>query len=264
MDRRRLVVDDGTAISYSIGGVQEDPIVFVHGWCSHAGHFEHQMACFAPQHRVVAIDRRGHGSSEVVDIGASVERHADDLRAILDHEALGQVVIVGHAGGCPAVLQFAARNPERCSALVLLDTRISPYVDLSGSDRSSPLARMIDAIADDTVFESIYRGFVDPRRPEVVDRVLNDARRVPRSVAQDELASIAVDTVVLASQVRCPVLWLTAGEIEQSPLRAAFEIIDFHVATDSGHFVHLEVPDQVNGAIEEFLHRYLGHSPRVG
>lgn len=264
MERRHLVVDDGTSIGYIVGGADDAPIVFVHGWCSNAGHFEHQLVAFAPEHRVLAIDRRGHGSSEIVDAGYTAERHADDLRAVLDHEGLEQVVIVGHAGGCPSVLHFAAHNSDRCEALVLLDTRISPRADLRGADRSSPLAQMVAAIADDTTFEQIYRGFVDARRPELVERVVNDAMRVPRAVAQEDLASLAIDTVSLAARVRCPVLWVAAGDVDRTALREAFDTIDFHVVTDSGHFVQLEVPDQVNDAIATFLDTDPIRSPRIG
>lgn len=248
-----LTVDDGVRIHYLDAGSGEPALIFVHGWCSNADHFENQYAHFASDHRVLGIDRRGHGRSDVPDSGYSAERHAHDLAAILDHEGIATAVIIGHAGGCPSVLRFAADHPDRCRGLVLLDTRISASADLRGADSASPLAQMVEAIADDDTFRTIYRGFVAPGRADLAESLVLDAQRVPRPVAQQDLASIAVDTVALARQVQCPVLWLTAEPADSAMLGEVFTSIVFHQVTDSGHFVQLEVPHQVNAAIEDFL-----------
>ena len=255
MQSTYLLVDDGSRLHYVTSGTGAPALVFVHGWCSNATHFADQMQSFSVAHRVLAIDRRGHGRSDAPPTGYSVERHAADLGTVLDHEQLGKVVIVGHAGGCPSVLRFAVDHPERCLALVLLDTRISPSADLRGADSDSPLAQMIENIADDETFARIYRGFVADQRRDLTDRVVAEAMTVPRRVAQEDLASIAVDTVALASKVSCPVLWLTAEPADQAALREVFGDIEFVHVSNSGHFVQLEVPDQVNAAIAEFLTR---------
>ena len=262
MEDRYVDVVDGTTLHYVTGGQGEPAIVFVHGWCSNATHFEAQLTAFSKTHRVLAVDRRGHGTSEVSEHGYNAQQHANDLTAVLDHEHISSAVIVGHAGGCPSVLQFATDAPERCEALVLLDTRISPKADLRGSESDSPLAQMVFSIADDATFEKIYRGFISDRRPELADSVVADALRMPRRVAQADLASIAIDTVSLARSVRCPVLWLTAEQADQELLSSIVHDIRFHVVSESGHFVQLEVPDQVNAAIVSFLNTGLENPVR--
>lgn len=253
MEDRFVSVNDGTKLHYLIGGEGEQTIVFVHGWCSCANHFEAQLTAFSETHKVLAVDRRGHGQSEAPEHGYNARQHANDLAAVLDHEQIASAVIIGHAGGCPSVLQFANDAPERCEALVLLDTRISAKADLHGSDSNSPLAAMVSAIADDEAFEQIYRGFISDRRPELSNSVVATALRVPRRVAQADLASIAIDTVSLAKSVRCPVLWLTAEPADEVLLSSIVRDVRFHVVSDSGHFVQLEVPDQVNAAITSFF-----------
>ena len=253
MKDRFVNVVDGTMLHYVTGGQGAPTIVFVHGWCSNATHFEAQLTAFSKTHGVLAIDRRGHGASEAPERGYNVQQHANDLAAVLDHEKISSAVIVGHAGGCPSVLQFANDAPDRCEALVLLDTRISAKADLRGSDSDSPLAAMVSSIADDEAFEQIYRGFISDRRPELADSVVAAALRVPRRGAQADLASIAIDTVSLAKSVSCPVLWITAESADEVLLRSIFRDVQFEVVSDSGHFVQLEVPDQVNAAITSYF-----------
>lgn len=262
MEDRFVSVNDGAKLHYLIGGEGEQTIVFVHGWCSCATHFEAQLTAFSETHRVLAVDRRGHGESDAPEHGYNAQQHANDLAAVFDYEHISSAVIVGHAGGCPSVLQFATDAPERCKALVLLDTRISPKADLRGSESDSPLAQMVSSIADDATFEKIYRGFISDRHPELADSVVTDALRVPRRVAQADLASIAIDTVSLARSVRCPVLWLTAEPADEALLGSILRDVQFHVVSDSGHFVQLEVPDQVNAAIKSFLNTDLENPVR--
>jgi len=262
MEDRYVDVVDGTTLHYVTGGQGEPAIVFVHGWCSNATHFEAQLTAFSTTHRVLAIDRRGHGASEAPEYGYNAQQHANDLAAVFDHEQIVSAVIVGHAGGCPSVLQFATDAPERCEALVLLDTRISPKADLRGSESDSPLAQMVSSIAEDATFEKIYRGFISDRHPELADSVVADALRVPRRVAQEDLSSIAVDTVSLARSVDCPVLWLSAEAADEALLGSILRDVQFQVVSESGHFVQLEVPDQVNAAIVSFLNTDLENPVR--
>ena len=253
MDDRFLTVADGTALHYVTNEGADMPVVFVHGWCSNASHFGQQLAYFANDHRVLAVDRRGHGQSATPTHGYSARQHADDLLAVLDHEDLTTSIVVGHAGGCPSVLQFAADHPDRCRALVLLDTRISPAADLRGADSETPLAQMVAAIADDATFENIYRGFISPERTQLADAVVTDALAVPRSIAQADLASIAIDTVSLSRSVRCPVLWISVDPPDEEYLRSVFTDVHCRHVPDSGHFVQLEAPDAVNSEIAKFL-----------
>ena len=262
MESTFVSADDGIRLHLLSNEHDGPALVFVHGWCSNANHFAPQLKHFSDSFHVVAIDRRGHGQSDQPIDGYNTDRHARDLLSVLDDEEIASAVFVGHAGGCPSVLEFAARHPERCRALVLLDTRISRFADLSGADRESPLAQMIDSISDDDTFVRIYQGFVSERNPKLRSTLVNDALRVPRWIAQQDLASIAVDTVALAASVRCPVLWLSVDEPDTEMLTKVFDDIRFQQCPESGHFVQLEAADLVNEAIGDFLSRLSDHLTR--
>ena len=48
-------------------------------------------------------------------------------------------------------------------------------------------------------------------------------------------------------------LWITAESADEVLLRSIFRDVQFEVVSDSGHFVQLEVPDQVNAAITSYF-----------
>jgi pimeloyl-ACP methyl ester carboxylesterase len=58
------VTRDGVKLFYEEAGVGEPPILLVHGWtCDHT-YFAPQFGHFSIDHRVVAVDLRGHGQSD--------------------------------------------------------------------------------------------------------------------------------------------------------------------------------------------------------
>lgn len=83
--------------------------------------FNDRLASFG---RVILFDKRGVGLSDPVPMTAlpPIEEWMDDLRAVMD--AVGSeraAIVAGMAGGFMASL-FAATNPDRTTALVLVDS----------------------------------------------------------------------------------------------------------------------------------------------
>jgi DNA-binding CsgD family transcriptional regulator/pimeloyl-ACP methyl ester carboxylesterase len=75
-----------------------------------------------PHQRSVTYDVRGSGLSEGAVLDLSIEAQLTDLSAAIDRVSDGPVTLLAppHAG--PAAIAFAARHPERLSALVLWGT----------------------------------------------------------------------------------------------------------------------------------------------
>jgi pimeloyl-ACP methyl ester carboxylesterase/AcrR family transcriptional regulator len=255
---RSLRVDDGTRIAYRVGGEGTPALLFVHGWCSNLTHWNAQLEHFARSHRVLAVDRRGHGRSDVASSGYTPTQHADDLAAVARAAGVHDAVVVAHAGGGPAALVLADRHPGLVRSLVLVDTNISPRSALGrpGTAGRSPLGRLVDHISGPEGadrFAAMYRGFFSEHAGPVGEAAVRDACAVPIGVARKELASLAADSEGPARRFGGPVLWLTVAPPDEARLRAIFGDVQFGVAVGSGHFPHLEVPDQVNAMIERHL-----------
>jgi pimeloyl-ACP methyl ester carboxylesterase len=259
---------DGASLSYVVegdGGVATGvpALAFAHGWCSKLEHWSAQAECFSASGRVVRWDRRGMGRSTTAEPASGPERHADDLVAILDSEGIDRVVVAGHAGGGPSALTFAARHPSRTAALVMVDTRVHRPVPAGERDAfAAGIERSVERLRGPdgrTFFDRLYRSFFGPRAdPAIVEDAVANALATSLDVAVAEMRHISGDTASVAARVTCPVLWVSAQPDDSAAVAAAFPAAAGgrptvgHVV-GSGHFVQLEVPEQLNPMIEVFL-----------
>jgi pimeloyl-ACP methyl ester carboxylesterase len=244
---------------YEVEGHGAPAFALMHGWCSNLRHWDRQAAFFAPRHTIVRADRRGMGRSAACERAQRPADHADDLARLLDAAGVDKAIVVGHAGGGAGAVDFAARFPSRTLALIGVDTSAAPASPV-GSDAYAWMKTFADSIRDTPgEFERRYRGFFGPKAdPALVDAVVRSAMATPIDVASAELMGLATtDTAARAREVRAPVLWVTARPANYDELSALFADFTPGVAVGSGHYLQLEVPDQLNAMIQTFLEQRL-------
>ncbi len=96
-------------------------ILFVHCVLCDSSMFDQPVAELSRDHRVLAMDLRGHGRSEVR--GAYTVRDVSkDIVGVLDALEIPRAIIAGHGIGGVAALHVALAAPERVSALILMNT----------------------------------------------------------------------------------------------------------------------------------------------
>jgi 3-oxoadipate enol-lactonase len=88
------------------------PIVLLHGVTLRAAIWAHQLRSLAPEHRVIALDQRGHGESVPGSLGTKIEAMAGDLADVLESLDLHNVVVVGHSMGSMVALSLALERPN--------------------------------------------------------------------------------------------------------------------------------------------------------
>jgi class 3 adenylate cyclase len=72
--------------------------------------------------RLVMFDKPGTGLSDPVSGPPSAEQRVEDIRVVMDAVGLEHAALLGFSeGGAPSLL-FAATYPQRCDALILLET----------------------------------------------------------------------------------------------------------------------------------------------
>jgi pimeloyl-ACP methyl ester carboxylesterase len=109
---------DGVEIAFLDEGHGE-PIVLVHGFASTAEmnwvHPGWIATLTRAGRRAIALDNRGHGASGKLYAPAAYHsaRMADDVRALLDHLALGRADVMGYSMGARIAAFFALTHPER-------------------------------------------------------------------------------------------------------------------------------------------------------
>jgi pimeloyl-ACP methyl ester carboxylesterase len=107
---------NGVKIAYLDRGTGE-PVVLIHGWLSSAGInwvLPGTFGLLAKDHRVIAMDVRGHGfSDKPTNADAYGLEVVDDVARLLDHLRIEKAHIVGYSMGGIIAAKFLARYPDR-------------------------------------------------------------------------------------------------------------------------------------------------------
>jgi pimeloyl-ACP methyl ester carboxylesterase len=244
---------DGIRLAYESGGTAGPSLLFLHGWSCDRSYFAPQMSHFAKDHTVVAPDLRGHGDSGRPDpkIGRyDMNTLVDDVLAVARDAGLDQPVVLGHSLGASIALACAQRV-DAIRAAVLVDP--APMFPGMGKDyltaAAAATAQDLDGAWRRGNANMLFLPTDTVRRTEIVDQMTNS---LPASVAAALMETTATfDGAAALAQTTVPVLAITSAEPE-SGLRE-YSAMTLGRTVGSGHFIQLEVPEQVNPMIERFL-----------
>jgi 3-oxoadipate enol-lactonase len=116
-------------IHFTDSGGPGEAVLLVHAiGCDHRM-WDALAAELAPRFRVVRMDVRGHGRSEVTPRPYSLEQLADDARDVMDSLGIDKAHWVGLSMGGMIGQAFALRHPKRLRRLVLANTTSSYGAD---------------------------------------------------------------------------------------------------------------------------------------
>ncbi|MEV6106181.1 alpha/beta hydrolase [Streptomyces sp. NPDC051940] len=247
---------DGRALSYVDFGGDGTPLVALHGHMSEGASFAQVAGALGDGYRVIAPDQRGHGDSDrAAEYGR--EGYLSDVLALLDHLGLERVVLLGHSLGGINAYQFAARHPERVSALV----------DIDGCaeipDGPTPLAFVLGFPVTAPTREELLAG-LGPAAPVLAGVLRENADGTwrlpfhPRDMVDSE-GLVHGDHWADWTGSDCPALLIrgTKGVVPQAQAaemiarRPGARLVEF----DTDHFVYAAEPAGVAAAVREFLAR---------
>jgi esterase len=150
------------------------PVLALHGLAGNAREWDRMARAFDDL-RVLAVDLRGHGSSDWADSYA-VDAYVHDVEDVVERVHSGPVVVVGHSLGGIVGMTLGARRPDLVERLVVVD--IGPEVPASAvaqmvARRDRPTAfdgpeTAFDALRaanpfapDDVIRDRVAHGFVE-------------------------------------------------------------------------------------------------------
>ncbi|WP_139417515.1 alpha/beta hydrolase [Agromyces laixinhei] len=96
------------------------PVLAVHGISATHRNWD-LLAGALDGRRVIAPDLRGRGRSNSLPGPYGIERHADDVAAMLDALEVDRAYVVGHSMGAFVSVRFAERHPDRVAGIALID-----------------------------------------------------------------------------------------------------------------------------------------------
>lgn len=239
--------------------------------------------------RVCAYDRAGFGWSEKSPHPRTVETMVGELHTLLMHANIeGPYVMVGHSFGGIIVRSFARRYPDLVSGIVLVDSAHEEQ-----AIRVPALAMAARQITGQfRVLSAMNRlGLLALSPEQIPDRglkgdALNQYRAVLATTDYFDAAAIESETIY-ADMVKepgiklsplkvLPLIVLSRGMPEPLPGASALENQQYEftwkdmqkellglsstseqeIAVNSGHYIQLQQPDLVIGAVREILDSY--------
>jgi pimeloyl-ACP methyl ester carboxylesterase len=205
---------------------------------------------------VVALDLKGHGASDPAP-PYDIASFADDVAWLARGLRLDRPVVVGHSMGGMIAVEAAAAYPEVFVAAValdaplvvdpLLETGIDMQLELFGGPR-----REVEGPA--FLRAALFGPHDDHAR---ATRHIDAMMRTPVDVALPSLESVKA-WPRLRRLLDCPQPVLCVhvrggGPTDPTVLAADHPNVMVAQTIGAGHFIQLEVPDQVHAMIERFL-----------
>jgi pimeloyl-ACP methyl ester carboxylesterase len=250
------LVRNGVVLAYEEAGRGDPPLVFVHGIACHRGFWAPQVRYFASDHRVLAVDLRGHGGSDAPEQPYTIRGFAEDLAWTCARLEIPRPIVVGHSLGGLVALEFAAADAEQAGGVVLIDSVLLP-----GGERSDAVHALVAALRTsdaDRALRNYFATFFGPdddptQRTWILDQAVRTPPHVTSSVWEESLRSW--DDAGALRRCGVPVLYLDAGTPNADLAQAAELCPELVVGRTigSGHFSPLEVPEQINAMIERFV-----------
>jgi 3-oxoadipate enol-lactonase len=245
------------------GQGQEMALVLVHGFPLDRRLWAAQVDAFANMTRVITPDMRGHGRSQVVPGPFTMEQHADDLAALLDHLKVRRAVVAGLSMGGYVAFAFWRRYPERVRGLILADTRAEPDTAAARAGRDAAMAKVQQTGAAAYADEMLPRLLAPGSLADV--RIAGAARKMmaeqavegilgalgglrDRADSRATLPTITVPTLVIAGDADV----ITPPD-DARTLAAAIPGARVAVIPNAGHLTPLENPRAFNAVVRTFL-----------
>ena len=255
---------NGIRLAYGDRGRgRETTLLLVHGFPLDRRMWAAQAGALVALARVVTPDLRSHGRSEIVPGPLTMEQHADDLAALLDHLGIQRAVVGGLSMGGYIAFAFWRRYPDRVQGLILADTRAEPDSAAAQAGRDAAMARVqrigAAAYADEMLPRLLAPGSLANVKiagaarkmmaEQPVDGIvgaLNGLR--DRSDSRATLPTIAVSTLVIAGEAD-----MITPPADGQEMAALIPGARFAVVPKAGHLSPLENPVAFNAAVRAFL-----------
>jgi pimeloyl-ACP methyl ester carboxylesterase len=235
-------------------GTGDPAIVFLHGWCCDRSYFAPQVDHFSASHRVVAVDQRGHGkTAPAADGDYSIGAFASDAAELIKTLELDRPVLVGHSLGGVISLALAASRPELTRGVVMVD----PAPIVIGTEMRAFFERLGPIVETVEGRQQFVAGMFastddEQRKAQIIAAMtgVDPGVAVPAITGLLEFdgpAALRACTVPIASIGSMGPVNDAASLREHCPHLLVAQTLG------AGHFNQLEVPDQVNAMIEQFL-----------
>jgi pimeloyl-ACP methyl ester carboxylesterase len=216
--RRMSFVDEGPEAA--------PPVVLVHGSPTWSFLYRDLAPRLRARYRVIAPDHVGFGLSDKPGDSAyhTLQRHSDNLVALLKALGLRGVTLLLHGWGGPIGLGYAARHPENVARIVF--TNSFPFLPgaMGGIRRPRFAGSLLRRLASSRMRLFVQAGVLTPVHRPLPQRVL-DAYRYPFTAPASRAAIAAFARMLPLAESQPEAQWLAALRPAMKKVTAPVEIL---------------------------------------
>lgn len=260
---------DGVRLAYTIDDFT-DPwksartLLLLHAAMGSARRYYAWVAALCPHYRVVRMDLRGHGQSEIppAERPLTLARLVADVIELMDHLGLANAHIVGNSAGGYLGQQLAMQHGDRVTSLMLFGS--TPGLKNSQARGWIPqiAAKGLRGFLAETIAERLPLAEVEPG---LVDWFLDEAaRNDPAYIGRFVLLMAGYDWSSELARIRCPTLVVVPGAepigstTNYEPFRRLVPDVEMRVYDGAPHNICDAYPDRCAGDVLDFLGRRFG------
>lgn len=240
-------------------------LVLSHSLACDVSMWDPQMEMLARSYRVLRYDTRGHGKSSAPKGEYSLDMLADDLKALLDSQGIGQCHFTGLSMGGMIGQTFALKYPGVFKTLVLCDTT-SRYPAEAAALWAGRIKTATEQGMKPLVESTLQRWFTEPfrkARPDVmasmsaliegtpVDGYAGCCAALPKINTTHRLKDIAAPTAIIVGEQDGGTPVAMSQEMFQAKPGA-----ELYIIKDASHISNVEKPEAFNKVLGEFLARH--------
>lgn len=255
-----FTADDGATIGYRVFGSGNRVVTGLHSLALDGTWYEPLAEALGEQYTVIAPDFRAHGASERGDQPPSLQRVAEDIRAIWQAESVSSGAVMGISLGGMIAQVLAGLYPQHINGQILMATR-GAYDDKARQTITSRAEAIRtpqghQQVEDDTIYRWFGEASKDPNH-----QLATKAREQYRATGGEALADyfIAMPTVGDFIQATSPTTMVIGGANDLSTPATALEELAASIEgaqlefVRGGHLVAFENPQEVATAVLPFL-----------
>src|SRR5437764_2956996 len=252
-------------IGYDDHGIGQ-PILFLHAFPLNRSMWSGELVALLAEERfrLVALDWRGFGESDITNNISTMEQLADDVAGLMVVLGMQDAILCGLSMGGYVAFAFSRKYPQRVRGLILADTRPGADTDEGRANREN-VARVAEtqgtgAIANLQLPKLISEN-TRQEHPEVEARIrqmINAATPQGIAAASRGMAQRADSTDLLAA-ITCPTLVIVGEQDVLTPPNVVQDYASnipnaqFVVIPNAGHLSNLEQPEAFLQALSGFL-----------
>ncbi|RQG92343.1 alpha/beta fold hydrolase [Natrarchaeobius chitinivorans] len=244
------------------------PIIFLHGVMCGLRFFEPQLAGLSNEYRTVAVDFRGHGRSEKIEVGHTVAQYARDLHTFLKQRDLEDVVLVGWSMGAFVSWDYVDQfDTERVLGLVNVDIEASRFqwddydyglTDLEGLEDTLALVQEDQTTFINRLTEQVFSNPTTEMRTLQFDETSRTPTPIKSAILFDALTR---DYRAVLPKIDVPMLVCagadeTRGTGTVAAVRHVADLVPeatFELFEGCGHCPPIEQPGRFNRVVSQFI-----------